>query len=278
MFSTNPRPSRTNAFVDLLMKTPTSRGNASAPPPINWATRPQPTSAPLQDHVEESDIPIRRLVPVFVDPDNLTDFQEALRLVSQPAHQQCIPDSQGNVIDDASNLQALLRHLGHQNRQRSRPEVQADACLDGRDVTSDLAFDSQDLTSAFSRLSTSVNSSPVRPLGMKTVPRVSRRDITDLTSNSQDLTSTFSRLSTSANSSPVRPLAVKTVPRVSGCSNLSTSANTMASTSDAPSLPLGVRTVPDNARTLSQMQSSPRKKKYYVVIVGKCARIYYEHW
>ena len=104
------------------------------------------------------------------------------------------------------------------------------------------------------------------------------RNITDLTSNSQDLMSTFSRLSTSANSSPVHPLAVKTVPRVSGCSNLSTSANTMASTSDAPSLPLGVRTVPDNARTLSQMQSSPRKKKYYVVIVGKCAGIYYEHW
>lgn len=177
-----------------------------------------------------SGTPIRRLVPVFVDPDHLSDFQEALRLVSQPTHQQRTPDSQDNVIVDTSNLQLLLRHLGHRTPQQSRSEVHADAYLDGHDPTSD----GEGLTSAFSRLSTSVNSSPVRSLAARTVPRVSAR------------------------------------------SNLSTPANTAASTSDALSLPLGVRTAPHTAGM--SPQTSPRKKKYYVIIVGKCTGIYYDHW
>ena len=237
------------------------QGNAPAPPPINWATRPQ-TSANLQDDVARSGTPIRKLVPVLVDPDDLGDLQEALRLVGQPTHQQRMPVSQDNVIVDMSNLQALLRHLGHRTPPQSWPEVHEDACLDGRDPTSD----SQDLTSAFSCLLTSANSSPVRLLAARTVASVPAR------SN----LSTPANTTASANSSPVHSLAVRTVPRVSTRTSLSTPANTMASTSGAPSLPLGVRTTPV-AGDMS-LQAGPRKKKYYVVVVGKCTGIYYEHW
>lgn len=238
------------------------RGNAPAPPAINWATRPQPTSANLQDDVARSGTPIRKLVPVFVNPDDLSDLQEALRLVSRSTHQQRMPDSQDNVIVDTSNLQALLRHLGHRTPQQSRSEVHTDACLDGRDPTSD----SQDLMSAFSRLSTSANSSPARSLAARTVPTVP--------AHSNLLTP--ANTTASVNSSPVRSLVARTLPRVSASSNLSTPANTMASTSGAPSVPLGVRTVPVIAG--ESRQTSPRKKKYYVVMVGKCTGIYYAHW
>lgn len=94
------------------MSAPIPQGNAPPPPPINWATKPQPTAG-LQDDMAESGIPVHRLVLVFVDSDSLSDFQEALHLVSQPTHQQCTLDPQDNVIVDMSNLQMLLRHLGH---------------------------------------------------------------------------------------------------------------------------------------------------------------------
>lgn len=238
------------------MSAPTPRGNAP-PPPINRATRPQLTAG-LQDDVAGSGIPVRRLVPVFVDPDSLSDFQEALRLISQPTHRQRTPDSQDNVIVDTSNLQLLLRHLGHRTSQQSRPEVHADACLDGRDPTSD----SQGLTSAFSRLSTSANTSPVRSLAARTVPRASTRSNLSTPANTAALTS----------DAPSRPFGVRTAPVFSTPANL----NTAASTSNAPSRPLGVRTAPVSAAR--SPQASPRKKKYYVIIVGKCTGIYYDHW
>jgi hypothetical protein len=165
------------------------------------------------------------------------------------------PDSQDNVIVDMSNLQMLLRHLGHRTSQQSRSEAHADACLDGRDPNSN----SQGLTSAFSRLSTSANTSPVRSLAARTVPRVSTCSNCSTPANTTALTS----------DAPSRPLGVRAAPV------LLTPPNIAASTSNAPSH-LGVRTTPGSATML--LQASPRKKKYYVIVVGKCTRIYYDHW
>ena len=237
------------------MSAPIPQGNAPPPPPINWATKPQPTAS-LQDDVAGSGIPIRRLVPVFVNPDSLSDFQEALRLVSQPTHQQSMPDPQDDVIVDMSNLQMLLCHLCHQTSQQSRSEVHADACLNKCDPTSDC----QGLTSAFLCLSTLANTSPVHLLAARTLPRVSTHSNLSQPANTTVLTS----------DAPSCPLGVRTA------LVLLTPANTAASTSNAPSHPIGVRTSPVPPITL--LQASPRKKKYYVIIVGKCTGIYYDHW
>ncbi|KDR76061.1 hypothetical protein GALMADRAFT_139817 [Galerina marginata CBS 339.88] len=82
---------------------------------------------------------------------SLSDLQEVLRLLNQPAQRQPMPEPQGTVVLDTCNLQALLCHLGHPNIQQSHPETRGDIFLDGRDPVSE----DQDLASMFSGLSTS---------------------------------------------------------------------------------------------------------------------------
>ena len=147
-----------------------------------------------------------------------------------------------------SNLQMLLRHLGHWTSQQSWSEVHADAYLDRRNPTSD----HQGLTSAFLHLSTSVNTSPVHLLAARTLPRVSTCSNLSPPANTTALTS----------NAPSRPLGARTA------LVLLTPANTTASTSNAPSRPIGVRTLP--VPPITSLQALPRKKKYYVIIVGKC--------
>ena len=86
-----------------------------------------------------------------------------------------------------------------------------------------------------------------------------------LSSENPDLASTFSRLSMSTPSPGHRHVT-------------KTDAVTPTLRNSAPS-PMGIRTAPGtiSASGLSQL-TSPRKRRYYVVLVGKCAGIYYDEW
>src|ERR1700678_2045352 len=69
-----------------------SQVNASSAPPINWATRPKQSSGNPVTHLMSPTA--RRLVPVFVDADQLRDLQEAH--LGDPASHTCrhytVPD------------------------------------------------------------------------------------------------------------------------------------------------------------------------------------------
>ena len=76
----------------LPMKISTSGPNSSLPPPINWVTKPKPSPANTinhsLEHVEESETPARRLVPIFINPNHIDDLKEALQCLSESPHRQ----------------------------------------------------------------------------------------------------------------------------------------------------------------------------------------------
>jgi len=151
-------------FIDPPTTPSKSQAHTTFPPPINWSTKPKPSPAnsfnTLQDHAEESTTPARRLVPeaVLIDLDHVDILQEVLRYLSKSA----VPE----------NLEHLLHHLGHSKPRQSQPRFQEDPCLDGHDPSAEV----QDLTSAFSGISTSTNYQNAQSLassvpGHRLVPR-----------------------------------------------------------------------------------------------------------
>jgi hypothetical protein len=83
----------------------------------------------------------------------------------------------------------------------------------------------------------------------------------------EDLASTFSNLTMST-------------PRPSGQHVTRTQAASdpvMPMSMNSPQSPLGMRTAPVATAGLSP-QTSTKKRRYYVVLVGKCAGIFYDEW
>lgn len=81
----------------------------------------------------------------------------------------------------------------------------------------------------------------------------------------QDLMSTFSSLSVSTSSVASQPLSAR------AASVTSLSMDPVLSRS------LAAKPAPVSTPGISP-QVSPRKKRYYVILVGKCAGIYYDDW
>src|ERR1700678_18118 len=84
-----------------------SQGNASSAAPINWATRPKQSSGNPVTHLMAPTA--RRLVPVFVDGDQLRDLQEAH--LGEPASQQPKCELQDYVIIDRRHFEEILHRL-----------------------------------------------------------------------------------------------------------------------------------------------------------------------
>lgn len=182
------------------MKISTSGPNSSLPPPINWVTKPKPSPANTinhsPEHVEESETPARRLVPIFINPNHIPDLKEALQCLSESPHRQAKLVLQADtIIDDDGNIKRIFLIDSRQSQQE------------------------------------------------------------DSDAHAEDLASTFSHLSMSTPS----PKAV-----------------TPASMNSAQS-PLGMRTAPVTNSGKSP-RTSTMKRRYYVVLVGKCAGIYYDEW
>ena len=79
-----------------------------------------------------------------------------------------------------------------------------------------------------------------------------------------DLTLALSHLSTSTNSGPNRPIDLPTA---------LLTPSTMNGGASLLGYPLTVRTVPATIATVSH-----GRKRYYVILVGKCAGIYHDMW
>lgn len=262
-------------IVDLPATPSKPQAHTTSPPPINWSTRPKPCPADSsdnpQDHTEELRTPTHRLVPVLIDIDCLGDLQEILRRLNQPSvpvlididhlghlqeifrclSQPSVPEPRSEFCEetavDTHNLKHLLRHLGHPKSQRSQPKFREGPCFYGKDPSPEV----QDLTSAFSGLSTSTN---------------------------------YARsFSPSTISSPNRPLAARatpdtrlTVPLTNSAQNYSASQIARSLASSVQGHQLVARTVPFLTGTFRQV--SPQKKRYYVILVGKSTGIYYDEW
>ena len=189
-----------------------SQVNASSPPPINWATRPKPSSGNSVNHPMTTTA--RRLVPVFVDADRLGDLQEAI--LGEPASQQPLD----YVIIDVRHFEEVLRRLS-QLESSSRQSQPEEGCFNEGDPSSEMQM--QDLMSTLSSLSVSTSSVASQPL--------------------------------TARAAPVTPSSMDPVLRCS----------------------LAARPAPVSTPGIMP-QVSPRKKRYYVILVGKCAGIYYDDW
>jgi hypothetical protein len=177
-----------------------SQVNASSAPPINWATRPKQSSGNPVTHLMAPTA--RRLVPVFVDADQLRDLQEAH--LGEPASQQPKCELQDYVIIDRRHFEEILHRLS----QLESSNIQM-----------------PDPLSTFSSLSVSTNSVPSQPLSERAA---------SVTPSSMD---------------PILPMS-----------------RSLAARPAPVSTPGILPTV------------SPRKKRYYVILVGKCAGIYYDDW
>ena len=152
--------------------------------------------------------------------------------------------------DRAGDLQELLRHLGGSVPQQPKPEFQDDAAINARN-----------LEEVFCRLNQlEVNSRRSQPECQDTACR--GIDGRNLTSSVPDVTpSASSHFATQINSVPRNTSAARTV-TVNSPSTVTVPRNLLAA-----------RTPP-----IISPQVSPTKKKYYVVLVGKCAGIYFGHW
>jgi hypothetical protein len=188
-----------------------SRVNASSPPPINWATRPKPSSENSATHPLTSTA--YQLVPVLVHADRLGDVQESV--LQQP---KC--DLQDYVIINVRHFEEVLRRLS-QLESSVRQFQREEGCFDEGDPSSELQM--------------------------------------------EDLMSTLSSLSVSTSSVSSQPLATRAAPV------------TPSSIDPVLSCSLAARPAPVSTPGISS-QVSPRKKKYYVILVGKCAGIYYDDW
>ena len=151
-----------------------------SPPPIDLAPRP------------------RRLVPVFVDADRISDVKEVLR-------------RQG--IEAFSTADGYHRKLDQPVPRIPDPELQDDESLYGRSIDQSTC---------------------------------DGHSLTNQSLEFESLTSTFSRLSMSRNSPCVDSYPARSAPALFSGS----------------SPPL----------------ASARKKRYYVITVGKCTGIYYDEW
>jgi hypothetical protein len=172
--------------------------NASSPPPINWATRPKPSSGNSVTHPMIT--MAHRLVPVSVDADHLADLQEGH--LEEPASQPLKCELKDHVITGARHFEEVQRRLSQlQVQSSSRQSQPEEGCFDGGDPSSEIQM--------------------------------------------QDLMSDLSSLS--------------------------------VSTSSVPSHSLAARPAPVSTPGISP-QVSPKKKRYYVILVGKCAGIYYDNW
>lgn len=195
-----------------------SQVNASSAPPINWATRPKQSSGNPVTHLMTPTA--RRLVPVFVDADQLRVLQEAD--LGEPASQQPKCELQDYVIIDRRYFEEVLRRLS-QLESSSRQSQPEEGYFDEGGSSSDIQM--PNLLSTFSSLSVSTSSVPSQPLfeGAASV--------------------------TPSSMGPVLPV----------------------------SRSLAARPAPVSTPGISP-PVSPRKKRYYVILVGKCAGIYYDDW
>jgi hypothetical protein len=211
-----PRLYGNNALLEPCMNTSQSRGSATSPPPINWATKPirRPADSlniPL-NNVEEAGTAARPPPQFHIDTNRIGDLQEALRHLSGPGRRQ--PKVSDSFCQDELKSHAFeLKFYNY-----SHLDGRDDLCLDGHDPSSEV----DDLALAFSHLSTSTNSAPNYPIDPATAP------VTPSTTNRG-----------------TAPLGY----------------------------PLTARTVPATAAVVSY-----GRRKYYVIIVGKCAGIYHDMW
>ena len=215
------------------------RVNASSPPPINWATKPQPSSANCAHHPRTT---ARQLVPVFIDADRLGDLQEALR--EEPAPRQPNADFQEYAVIDVHILEKVLRRLSQLESNFPPSQPECDPFSEPQDLSS------ADLTLALSCISMSTSSIDARAGAV-----------------TQMLTNPIQ-----SPSLPPRPSAISTTARIS-----SPVSSPRKNSIQSPPLPVRPSAISTTAR-ISSPVSSPRKKRYYVVLVGKCAGIYYDDW
>lgn len=245
------------------------QANTTLPPPINWATKPVLSAR--------------------------YSSQDQQRLAEEPgANTGPLPPDivQGEIPNDRHNLLHLLRQLSHSDVQQPRPTFTS---LDGRDLSSEV----QNLTSAFSNLSTSAAPASSGPLAARTTPSARSTISPILAILNCGLAANATAIgTTSTNNNPSnnlrRLLAIRTAPfsettpsaRSMTLPTLSVlnhglavngSAIRMTSTNSNPSRLLAIRTVPSSVSGMSR-QVSPAKKKYYGIVVGKSTGIYYDEW
>jgi hypothetical protein len=232
------------------------QANATLPPPINWATRPvlsASKSAKNPQHLVEEPAANtgRRLSPVIVDVNCVGDDQEVLRPLGDSVFPEPTVEYQDEVPNNMHNLFHLLRHLGHSDFQQPRPNFQDDACLDGRDSSSEV----QNLTSAFSGLSTLTNPTSSGPLAARTTPSARLSTPSPLSvSNCGLAVNDTANGTTSTNINPRGSLAIRTGALYS-----------------PPPIPTGF---PDSYRTGLGLQQI----SYWLITIQICTGVLLESW
>jgi len=247
--------------ADPPISTSKFQANASSPPPINWAMKPK------------------------AKPTNSTN---------NPQH----PTDETSF--NGHNLQHLLRHLGHSKTQQSHARIQPGDCPDGHDhdPSSEPESEVQELTQSHARIQPDDCPDGHDPSS-------------EPESEVQELTSTLTGLSTSIPShTPTARTALSAMlhmPSTNSDARNGPSTTPTSPTSDVRTTPSAtLQTPPMNsfirypsaARTTQITTSSTChvpallpawtspvrvcdglfKKKYYVVLVGKCTGIYYDEW
>lgn len=206
----------------------------SPPPPINWATRPNPATSTATDG--------RRLIPIFLDLDNLPDFEQAVFRLANPNHSSVrFPVQQdlatATITTDGRRLMPIFLDLDN------------------------LA----DFKQAVFRLANPIHSSvrlPVQQdLEVKPLERTSQEWThnfrSDLARSSDDLSTSLSHLSVTATPSATTsslPLRATTPPKF------------ISRSSESP------------YKVTSTPSPTKKRKRYYVVTVGRCAGVFYDEW
>ncbi|EDR04140.1 uncharacterized protein LACBIDRAFT_330707 [Laccaria bicolor S238N-H82] len=249
----------------MHIDSPEHRGSAMAPPPINWATRPVPSTCNscknLHCLADEPAANTARPSAVIADVKCAGNSQDDLR-------------SAGDSIfsEPNCNLTHLLRHLGHSRFRQPRTSSRNDASFDGCNPSSGV----QNLASAFAGLSTLANPTSSGSL-TASLSTNSRNDPSldgrDPSSEVQNLASAFAGLSTSTNPTPIGSLAARTTQVPDRRQHQPSPFRTVVLQRTSP---LALRTVPLSASESGM--SSPIKKRYYGILVGKCTGVYYDEW
>lgn len=148
--------------------------------------------------------------------------------------------------DRIGDLQELLHHLGGSVGQQPKPEFRDNAVINARSI--------EEVSARFNQLE--VNSGRSQPEFQDTA-RLCLDGRNPASQVPDVMAPTSSHLATQRNSVPRNTFAVRTD----------------SPSPPGPNSPIAVRTPPNITP-----QVSPTKQKYYVILVGKCAGIYYGEW